>query len=79
MTVTDQVSAIIVAENVAATERVIHFELTPKARWSADFRMPELAGVTGLTASPAGELPRLLAGVGVVSGSRGRDCERRGD
>ncbi len=63
----DQVSAIIVAENVAATERVIHFELVPQARWSADFRMANLDGITGLTAAPAGELPRLLAGIGVVS------------
>lgn len=68
-------AAVVVAENVDAAERVLHFELRPEARMpgigaepagraaeGGPFAGLEIAGVTGVTAGHGAELGRVLTG-----------------
>ena len=58
----EQASALVIAENVDATERVLHWEMPATVEWPAEGARPDVAGLTGMTASRAGEHPRVLAG-----------------
>jgi 23S rRNA (uracil1939-C5)-methyltransferase len=63
----DDVAAIVVAENTAATERVVHLEAAEGQRGPAA-RLPDtvLDGISGITTDRRGRL-EVLAGTGVVS------------
>ena len=66
----DACDAIVVSENVAATERVAHLELRPGARVHRELGPVALpAGLTGLTAGEADRPAVVLAGAPTISDS----------
>ena len=61
------VASLVIAENVAASQRVIHLEPSPGAEaWPTSDSLADLAGVTGVTAATNGGRPIGLSGEGRV-------------